>query len=58
MYKAKGTEIVDETGKQIAILLCTNCSRKDGKMMAAFAAQQMNVELRNRERVNNTCRPS
>lgn len=57
MYKAKGNEIVDQTGKQIAIILCTNCTKRDGRMMAAFAAQQMNIELRNKEKLKNARRP-
>jgi hypothetical protein len=51
-YKAKGAEIVDETGKQIAIVLASNCSKKAARMMAAFCAQQMNHEEANKERKN------
>ncbi|VTU25151.1 hypothetical protein H4CHR_01537 [Variovorax sp. PBS-H4] len=45
-YKAKHNEIVDQDGKQIAVVMPVNCSMKDAKVMAAFAAQQMNRDER------------
>jgi hypothetical protein len=49
-YKARGNEIIDDTGKQIAIVMPTNGTLKAARMMAAFAAQQMNHEERKKER--------
>lgn len=41
-YRARGNEIVDETGKQIAVILPSNCTKKLAREMAAYAAQQAN----------------
>lgn len=41
-YRARGNEIVDETGKQIAVVLPSNCTKKLAREMAAYAAQQAN----------------
>lgn len=49
MYKARKNEIIDSDGRQIAVVLPSNCSRKEAAMMAAFAAQQMNHEVRRKE---------
>ena len=45
-YKHKHNSIVDSSGKQIAIVLPSNCTMREARAMAAFAAQQMNHELR------------
>ena len=45
-YKHKHNAIVDSSGKQIAIVLPSNCTMREARAMAAFAAQQMNHELR------------
>ena len=46
--KARKNVIIDETGKQIAIVMPVNCTMRDARLMAAFAAQQMNVNLRDK----------
>ena len=45
-YKRKHNSIVDSSGKQIAVVLPSNCTMREARAMAAFAAQQMNHELR------------
>ena len=45
-YKAKNNEVVDQDGKQIAVVLPVNCSMKQAKVLAAYAAQQMNHDER------------
>ena len=45
-YKHKHNTIVDSSGKQIAVVLPSNCTMREARAMAAFAAQQMNHELR------------
>ena len=45
-YKHKHNAIVDSSGKQIAVVLPSNCTMREARAMAAFAAQQMNHELR------------
>ena len=45
-YKHKHNAIVDSSGKQIAIVLPSNCTMREARSVAAFAAQQMNHELR------------
>jgi len=50
MYRSRKNEIIDQDGKQIAVVLPSNCSRKAASKMAAYCAQQMNHELRDRER--------
>lgn len=44
-YKHKHNAIVDSSGKQIAVVLPSNCTMREARAMAAFAAQQMNHEL-------------
>lgn len=50
MFKARKNEIIDETGKQIAVVIPSNCTRHEAEMMAAYAAQQMNNEFLTRKR--------
>ena len=51
MYKSKRNEIIDaDTGEQVAIVMPSNCSKKAANAMAAYAAQQMNHEVRDRQR--------
>lgn len=50
IYKAKNNEIVDEEGKQVAIVVPVCCSMKAARLMASFAAQQMNHEERQKSR--------
>ena len=45
-YTHKHNAVVDSSGKQIAIVLPSNCTMREARAMAAFAAQQMNHELR------------
>lgn len=45
-YTHKQNAVVDNSGKQIAIVLPSNCTMREARAMAAFAAQQMNHELR------------
>lgn len=42
-YRASDNAIVDETGKQIAVVLPTNCSRKLAHQLAAWAAERLSV---------------
>lgn len=49
-YRARGNEIVDETGKQIAVVLPSNCTKKLAREMAAYAAQQANHAARQAKR--------
>lgn len=48
-YKAKGNVIVDEQGRQIAVVLPSNCTMKLAREMAAYAAQQANHAQRRKE---------
>lgn len=48
-YRAKGQEIVDESGKQIAVVLASGCTKKLAREMAAYAAQQANHAARAKE---------
>lgn len=41
-YTAKANTIVDEQGRQLAVVLPTNCTKKLAREMAAYAAQQAN----------------
>jgi hypothetical protein len=50
-YKAKGNEIVDETGRQIAVVIATACTKKLVREMAAYAAQQANHAALQKERI-------
>jgi hypothetical protein len=45
-YKSRKNEIIDSEGKQVAVILPSNCSKKATHQMAAYAAQQMNHEER------------
>lgn len=49
-YRAKGNEIIDQDGRQVAVVLPNNCSKKLAREMAAYAAQQANHAERDRER--------
>jgi len=49
-YRAVGTEIRDQDGVQIAVILPTNCTKKLAREMAAYAAQQANHAEREKER--------
>lgn len=49
-YRARRNEILDETGRQIAVVLAVGCSKKLAAEMAAYAAQQANHAERQRER--------
>jgi len=40
-YKSRKNEIIDETGKQIAIVMPVNCTKKEACIMAAYAAGGM-----------------
>jgi hypothetical protein len=42
IYKARGNEILDQTGKQIALILASGCTKKLAGEFAMHAAQQMN----------------
>lgn len=39
-YRARGTEIVDESGKQIAVVVASNCSKKFAGTLAEAAAKE------------------
>jgi hypothetical protein len=41
-YKSIRNAVVDQDGKQIAIVLASNCTKKLACEMAAYAAQQAN----------------
>ena len=43
-YKSRKNEIIDETGKQIAIVMPVNCTKKEACAMAACAAVWMQRE--------------
>lgn len=45
-YRARRQEIVDQDGRQIAVIVAVNCTKRLARMMAAFAAQQANNEER------------
>lgn len=50
-YKARKNEIIDSDGKQIAVVLPSNCTKKAAREMAAFCAQQMNRIQAQRDRM-------
>ena len=50
-YKARKNEIVDSNGRQIAIVLPSNCTMKSAREMAAYCAQQMNHIQAQRDRM-------
>lgn len=41
-YRAKNNTIVDENGKQIAVVLASGCTKKFAAMLAAAAAKEAN----------------
>lgn len=41
-YRAHNNSIVDQDGKQIAVVLPSGCTKKLAREMAAYAAQQAN----------------
>lgn len=49
-YRARGNEIIDQDGTQIAVVLPSSCSKKMAREMAAYAAQQANHAERDRAR--------
>lgn len=49
-YRAKDNSVVDETGRQIAVVLPVACTKKLAREMAAYAAQQANHAERDKER--------
>jgi hypothetical protein len=46
MYKARRNEIVDETGKQIAVVLAANCSAVMARRMAQYVVDRLNADER------------
>jgi hypothetical protein len=50
LYRARGNEIVNEAGAQIAVVLPSNCTKKLARELAAYAAQQANHAERQRQR--------
>lgn len=50
LYRAVRNAIVDQENQQIAVVMPINCSRKAAARMAAYCAQQMNHEERDRAR--------
>lgn len=49
-YKSRKNMIFDSTGKQIAVILPVNCTKQTANSMAAYVAQQMNHEQRDKAR--------
>lgn len=49
-YKARQNEIIDSEGRQIAVVLPSNCSKKLARQIAAYAAQQLNHYARDKAR--------
>lgn len=46
MFKARGNAIIEVgTGKQIAVVLPSNCTKNLAAKIAAFAAERMNQEM-------------
>lgn len=43
-YKRRNNEILNESGKQIAVVLATNCSARMAVRMAAYCVDQLNAE--------------
>lgn len=43
-YKAKNNEVVDQDGKQIAVVLPVCCSNKKACQLAKYAAEMLNKE--------------
>lgn len=47
MLKAKQNEILDATtGKQLAVILPSNCSKKDAKRWAQYVVDRVNADER------------
>lgn len=49
-YKARGQEVVDQDGRQIAVVLASGCTKKLAREMAAYAAQQANHDAQRKAR--------
>ncbi len=49
-YRARGAEVIDQDGRQIVVIMRTNCTKKLAHEMAAYAAQQANHAERDRAR--------
>lgn len=49
-YRARGNEIVNDEGHQVAVVLPTSCTKKAAREMAAYCAQQMNHIERDKAR--------
>ncbi len=56
-YKARNNEIVDSDGRQIAVVLPTNCTKKAARQMAAYCVQQMNHTERQKQRTTDRVLP-
>jgi ribosomal protein S11 len=48
-YRAVRQSILDETGKQIAVVLASGCTKKLASEMAAYAAQQATHAAKRKE---------
>ena len=46
MLKAKGNEVLDETGKQLCIVLSTNCTKRDAQRWAQYIVDRVNADER------------
>lgn len=46
MLKVKGNEVLDETGKQMCIVLATNCTKRDAKRWAQYIVDRVNADER------------
>ena len=49
-YRSRGAEILDQDGRQVAVVLASNCTKRLAREMAAYAAQQANHAERQKER--------
>lgn len=49
-YRHRNNEIVDQDGRQVAVVLPTTCTKRAAKEMAAYCAQQMNHIERDKQR--------
>jgi hypothetical protein len=50
IYRAVRNAIVDQDGKQVAVVMPANCTQKLANEMAAYAAQQANHYARGKTR--------
>lgn len=48
-YRARGAEIVDDSGRQLAVVVASNCSKKFAGELAKVAAAEANRLLAERE---------